>query len=105
MSSDEKRLTGPRFKPAKKWLIGFAILAFCALMLAFGVSTGIPLRAKEAGWAIYALVLFGGSLYLILRYLILGPRRGSGRSFGQIALFPRSWQRWILDEPQEKSKL
>ena len=105
MSNHKMHLNYPTFKSATKWLIGFVILVFCALMLAFGISNRIPTWANEVWWMACALYVFVGSLYLILRHLIQSPKQGNRQSFGQIALFPESWRRWILDTPEEKSKL
>jgi hypothetical protein len=98
-------LSGPTSRPASKWLVGFEILACCGFLLALDLSIGIPLWLRSAGWAAYALVLVGGSIHLVVRYLVKGPQKGTAQNFGQLALCPASWRRWLLDEPRDNSKV
>jgi len=79
----------------RKWLIGIAILAVYAALLAVGPLG--PLWVKAAGFSVFFLYLVAGSVYLAIRFA-----RGERIEGPQLGLFPKSWQRWMLDEPDPK---
>ncbi len=81
----------------RKYLVGIAILAICAGLLAIGMLR-FPLWLRVLGFFLGALYLIGGSAYLAIRYFKGDRMRGT-----QLGLYPRIWQRWILDEPDEAS--
>lgn len=91
--------TGPTLRPLRKWLIGFAMLAVCAFFLALGLSRGFPGWLRDLGWALYLLILLGGSVCLL--WLSLKHRR---THFGQLGFIPQSWTRWVLDKPVSAKK-
>lgn len=82
----------------KKYLIGVAILAGCACLLAWGLH-GFPPWLRVAGVSIAALYLLGGSVYVTIRLA-----RGEKIIGTQLEIHPRSWRRWILDEPDQPPK-
>jgi hypothetical protein len=82
----------------KSYLIGIAILAFCAALLAYGLH-GFPLWLQRVGCLVVAVYMVGRSLFVSIGYL-----RGNPISGRRLALFPRSWQRWIMDEEPGKDK-
>jgi hypothetical protein len=82
----------------KKYLTGIAILAIGAALLAYGLH-GFPLWLQWVGYLVGATYIIGGSLFLSIGYV-----RGNHISRPQLALFPRSWQRWIMDEEPGRDK-
>jgi hypothetical protein len=77
----------------KKFLIAGLIWALCAGALVLGLSVEMPRWLQLAGWCAYAPIFLGGSAILVVRRL-RGQRTG-----GQLGFYPRSWQRWLFDEP------
>ena len=92
-------ISGPTWRPLRKWFPGFVILALCASVVALGLSHGLPGWLQNLGWALILLFLVGGSFYL----LWLSIKDGRAR-FGQIRMLPKSWARWVLDEPEATKK-
>jgi hypothetical protein len=82
----------------RRYFIGIAILAACASLLAIGLH-GFPLWLRMVGYFFGALYLVGGSAYFTIQIAKGRSLRGP-----QLDLFPRSWQRWILDEPDTASQ-
>jgi len=80
----------------RKYFVGIAILVSCACLLAFGLH-GFLEWLRDIGFSIAALYFVGGSVYLTIRFA-----RGDKIRGPQLGLFPKSWQRWILDEPVPK---
>ncbi len=91
---------GPTLHPMRKWVVGFALLGLCAILLLLGTIHGFPAWLQWIGWALIALYVLGGSTNLLVRSLREQDVQCRRRIYaGQIAFLPRSWQRWILDEP------
>lgn len=99
MCARRMQFSGPTLRPVRKWIIGFAILGACALLLALGISRGLPGWLQDLGWGYTFLFLFGGSVYLF--WLSFKQRR---IRFGELPLLPQSWVRWILDKPETAKK-
>jgi hypothetical protein len=60
--------------------------------IAYGASgASLPRWLQQTGWALFAIYLVCGSLYLLLK-----PKH-AGQRWGQAGIFPRNWQRWFLD--------
>ncbi|HZB87902.1 MAG TPA: hypothetical protein VE291_04525 [Terracidiphilus sp.] len=102
MRVDGFQLNGPGIRPVKHWLIGGAINLFCLGILALGLSPGFPVWLKELGWTVYLLLLLGGSVYLVVRFFFDRHKKGRGVVLGPLGLYPRSWQRWLVGESDEK---
>ena len=81
-----------------RYFIGIAILAICAGGLAIGLH-GFPLWLQSVGYLAAAVYIIGRSFFVSVGYL-----RGNRISGPRLALFPRSWQRWIMDEAPGKDK-
>jgi hypothetical protein len=59
MTSPHVQFLGPTLRPIRKWILGFAILGFFAVLLAFGLFGGFPPWLQLLGWA------FVGVLYCV----------------------------------------
>jgi len=90
-------LTALKLSRAAPILTQIFILVLCIAILFCGLAFGTPRWLQLAGFIFFAVYLFGGSLYLLLR-----PKQDRRQNWGQMALLPRSWQRWFLDEPVGK---
>src|ERR1700679_3490514 len=79
-------LKGPQFQPVRKWLIGFAILIFCAGVLALGFFTRNPFW-QEIALVFNFIWLLGASFYLLLAR----TRKYHRLPIGTIGLSVRNW--------------
>ena len=81
----------------KKMLLQLLVAAAWVSVIAYGASgANLPLWLQQTGLFLFAIYLVGGSLYLLLKPKYAGQR------WGQAGLFPRSWQRWFLDDHAER---
>ena len=81
----------------KKYLVGVAILTFAFALFGYAYWQGTPAWLRVVAQAVFAIAIVLGFIYAIFP-----PKDGRKRG-GQIGLFPPSWQRWILDGPDEKN--
>jgi len=73
-------------------------IALLVLLIAFvqhGISHTIPDWLQVVAFVFRAAFLLAASLYLLLH-----RKNGTRYGWGQIALLPKQWQRWIYDEPE-----
>jgi hypothetical protein len=96
MSAQKAHFLGPTLHPIRKWIIGFAFLGICVLLLAAGLFRGFPLWLQMAGWA------FLGVLYCVSDFAWYP--NGSGRNKRQIHIHSRVVPRWLDDQPCERRK-
>lgn len=92
--------SGPTLRPLGKWFVAVAILTIYTFPLALGVSHGLPGWLQDLGWALSLLFLFGSSVCLLWLYFKHG-----GKWAGRLGIFPKSWARWFLDEPESAEEL
>jgi hypothetical protein len=93
MYSGRVASTGP-----KNGLRGlFTLLAFL-LVLIVVVGSGATWLDTSLGILLWGALLVG-SIVIIVKSI----RRGQTGIYGQLSALPRSWRRWILDEPEKRN--
>jgi hypothetical protein len=82
----------------KNGLRGFLTLLAFLLVLTIVVGSGAIWLDKSLAILMWGALLVG-SIVIIVKSI----RRGQTGIYGQLSALPRSWQRWILDEPERRS--
>lgn len=90
--------------PIKPPLRAVVTLILFLVVLALAVASGsgaLDVWLVAVVWASFA-VLSAAKLWSVWRARGNPAERDTKLTMSQISLLPRSWQRWILDEPREK---
>jgi hypothetical protein len=79
--------------------VGLLCFALWAIAIMVGLLGDTPRWLQMAGWVIVSVYLLGSTFYLLLR-----PKHNHHQHWGEAALLPARWRRWVLDEPEPTIK-